>query len=65
MARWLFTLRERLTPAMTVRWNGYRHFSGFHDIEELVTLDSMMCPDIITELRDDWKYNVQHANKWH
>ncbi|GAA5504606.1 hypothetical protein [Novipirellula caenicola] len=59
MTGWLYTLRERFTPDLTDRWDRYRHFSGFHDIAELVTLDSMMCPDVITELRDDdWQYNV-------
>ena len=44
---------------MVDRWNGYRSFSGFDDIAELVTLDSMMCPDVVTELRDeDWQHNV-------
>lgn len=59
MTHWLFTVRERLTPDMTDRWNVYRNFSGFHDIAELVTLDSMMCPDVITDLcDDDWQHNV-------
>lgn len=60
MTSWLFTLRERLTSTATDRWNGYRQSSSFHDIDELVTLDSMMCPNLITQLRDeDWKHNVQ------
>ena len=59
MSRWLFTIRERFTPSMVDRWNGYCGFSGFGDITELVTLDSIMCPDVITELcDDDWQYNV-------
>ena len=62
MHDWLYTLRERLTSAMKEQFDGYRDFSGFAHITELVTLDSMMCPDIITDLRDeDWKYNV-HEN---
>ncbi len=62
MTRWLFTVRERLTPDMTVRWDSYCNFSGFHNIAELVTLDSIMCPDVIGELRDnDWQHNV-HEN---
>ncbi|EMB16311.1 hypothetical protein RE6C_02955 [Rhodopirellula europaea 6C] len=44
---------------MADRWNGYRRFSGFDDITELVTLDSMMCPDVITDLcDDDWQHNI-------
>jgi len=60
MTKWLFTIRERLTPHMSDRWNGYCDFSGFHAIDELVTLDSMMCPDIITDYCDeDWEHNIQ------
>lgn len=59
MNDWLYTIRDRLTSDMTVRFQAYQSFSGFAAITELVTLDSMMCPDIITELRaEDWEYNV-------
>jgi len=60
MSEWLYTLRERLTSEMTSRFDDYRSFSGFTAITELVTLDSMMCPDLITELStEDWSRNVQ------
>ena len=59
MPDWLFTLRERFTSEMKERFDGYRSFSGFGHITELVTLDSVMCPDVITELRtEDWDHNV-------
>lgn len=59
MAEWLYTLRERLTPASTDGWDSYLSFSNFKHIAELVTLDSILCPDIIAELCDeDWKHNV-------
>ena len=60
MCEWLYTIRERFTPESHERWRSYLSFSGFAHIAELVTLDSMMCPDLVTELRDDdWKFNVQ------
>ena len=60
MPEWLYTLRERLTANPQQRFDSYRAFSGFNHITELVTLDSMMCPDLIEDLRtEDWKYNVQ------
>lgn len=60
MPEWLYTLRERLTVNSQQRFDDYRTFSGFHHITELVTLDSMMCPDLIDELRtEDWEHNVQ------
>jgi len=59
MPEWLYTLRERLTANPQKRFDDYRAFSGFHHITELVTLDSMMCPDLIDELRtEDWEHNV-------
>jgi hypothetical protein len=59
MYDWLYTLRERLTSNDQLRFVGYREFSGFTHISELVTLDSMMCPNAIDELRpEDWEHNV-------
>lgn len=60
MPEWLYTLRKRFTTNRQQRFDDYRTFSGFHHITELVTLDSMMCPNLIDELQaEDWKYNVQ------
>ncbi|MHB8974945.1 MAG: hypothetical protein ACYC3X_31620 [Pirellulaceae bacterium] len=59
MSEWLYTIRERCTPDTKEGWEGYLAFSGFTHITELVTLDSMMCPAIITDLVDeDWNHNV-------
>ncbi len=58
MSAWLYTIRQRFTPDLS-RWDSYIEFSGFKQIRELITLDSMMCPSIISELRDeDWNHNV-------
>jgi len=60
MPEWLYTIRERLTSTPKQRFDSYRAFSGFSHITELVTLDSMMCPDLVDELRnEDWEHNVQ------
>lgn len=60
MPHWLYTIRERFTSNPRQRFDDYRAFSGFHQITELVTLDSMMCPDLVNELRtEDWEFNVQ------
>lgn len=59
MSEWLYTVRERFTRDCGDRFLDYCDFSGFADIGELVTLDSMMCPDLVAELVDeDWKHNV-------
>jgi hypothetical protein len=64
---WLYTARERFTPANTGRWADYVAWIGFTHIEELVTLDHILCAELIDELTDaDWLHNV-HADfriKW-
>src|SRR5688572_27814880 len=58
MPEWLYTRRERFTPESTPGWDAYLSFSTFKHITELVTLDSMLCPNMIEELRDeDWDHN--------
>lgn len=64
MHDWLYTLRERFVPEFGDRWENYLAFSGFEHIGELVTLDSIMCPNIVADLTDaDWDYNVHEDNR--
>lgn len=59
---WTFTARERFTPADGDRWTDYVAWIGFDHIEELVTLDHMLCGEVINELVEaDWEHNV-HAD---
>ena len=59
MVEWLYTLRQRFTSSPQEAWDSYRSFSGFAHIEELITLDFLMCPNLVTELIDeDWDHNV-------
>lgn len=60
MLPWLFTARQRFTPSQIEHWHSYIQFSGFTHITEVVTLDSILCPDLIEDLIDeDWSHNVQ------
>ncbi len=60
MSPWLYTVRERCTPAHSEGWANYVEWSGFTHISELVTLDTMLCSDRIDNLLPtDWQYNVQ------
>jgi hypothetical protein len=64
MSEWLYTIRQRCTPETLEGWVGYLAFSGFTHITELVTLDCIMCPAVITELVDeDWNHNVHEDNR--
>ncbi len=59
MGEWLYTVRERFTPSTSPQWRGYAAFSGFEHVKELVTLDSILCPEVVKELVDeDWNHNV-------
>ncbi len=63
---WIYTARERFTVAAGPRWSDYLKFSGFTHISELVTLDYVLCPDLIDSLIDaDCKYNVQADDRIH
>ncbi|MEA5466219.1 hypothetical protein [Leptothoe sp. PORK10 BA2] len=60
MTRWFFTVRQRFTPSQIEDWQSYIKFSGFVHITEVVTLDSILCPDLIDHLIDeDWSHNIQ------
>jgi hypothetical protein len=61
---WLFTVRDRFSPdTYPEGWHGYLKFSGFHHIQELVSADSILCEDIITDLIDeDWNHIVRADN---
>lgn len=59
MSEWLYTVRERFTPSSSEHWQGYPAFSGFENVNEVVTLDSILCPDVVSDLVDeDWNHNV-------
>lgn len=60
MSDWIYTVRERFTPAYSKNWSEYAEWSGFTHISELVTLDSVLCEDRIDDLTpQDWQHNVQ------
>ncbi|MFM7115109.1 MAG: hypothetical protein ACKO0N_00595 [Planctomycetota bacterium] len=66
MTEWLYTLRGRLTSSDSPGFHEYRLFSGFAHISEVVTLDSMLCRDLIDELQaEDWQHNVHEDYRTH
>lgn len=59
MSNWLFTARQRFTPDSRDDWIGYLEWIGFPTVQEVVTLDHLLCPDLIDELQAaDWDHNV-------
>ena len=60
MVKWVFTARQRFIPSQIETWPSYIKFSGFTHITEVVTLDSILCPDLIENLvNEDWLHNIQ------
>lgn len=40
-------------------WSRFVHWSGFHHIEEIVSVDTILCPSLIdTLIDDDWEFNI-------
>ncbi len=66
MTDWYFIACKRFTPSNNDSWEGYRDFSGFGHIVELVTMDEILCPNLVCELiDDDWEYNIHADNRTH
>jgi len=43
-----------------LKWDGYVEWSGLGQLEEVVTLDGMLCPTLLPEIRDEyWPHIVQ------
>lgn len=64
MSDWIYTARERFRPAHNDGWSQYVQWSGFTHITELVTLDHILCPELIDDLiDDDWSHNVHADNR--
>ena len=60
MSDWFFTARKRFIPSQVKDWDSYIRFSGFTHVAEVVTLDNILCPDLIDNLtNEDWSHNVQ------
>lgn len=55
-----FTCRDRFDAGDGDRWAGYLSWLGRIDLARLVTLDSMLCPTLVTVEDDpDWEFVVQ------
>jgi hypothetical protein len=50
----LFIATEPFTPQDGDRWRNYIHWSGLTQLRELVSLDHMLCPPILTEIKADY-----------
>ncbi|HEY0912625.1 MAG TPA: hypothetical protein VGD75_20585, partial [Bradyrhizobium sp.] len=57
----MFTARTPFDSTDGPRWENYVRWAQVPRLIEVVGLDSMLCPNIISEyIAEDWKYNVQN-----
>lgn len=58
----VFTARRRFGPHHGPRWTDWVAWSGLTGVRELVSLDTMLCPEALERLEtEDWEHNV-HAD---
>ena len=58
----VFAARRRFGPQHGERWTAWVAWSGLTGVHELVTLDTILCPEVPEGLvAEDWEHNV-HAD---
>jgi hypothetical protein len=56
----MYLASSRFGPAAREQWQKYVNWYGYKNLYEVVTLDEMLCPNLVERLtEEDWKYNVQ------
>lgn len=59
----MFSAHKRFDPTSEL-WADYLQWSGFDQLAELVSTDSLHCPQVLQELiEDDWRYNIHADNR--
>jgi hypothetical protein len=56
----VFVANRKFDADAGARWAGYLVWSGLHQLQELVSLDTVLCPTVPEQLEaEDWEHNVQ------
>lgn len=59
-----YTARAKFDPSHGAAWENYRQWARLPQLTELLTLDLVLCPEIIQELTpEDWTHNVQQDHR--
>jgi hypothetical protein len=53
MTPW-FIATEPFTPANGAGWDKYIEWSGLAQLKELISLDPILCPSVLAELKRDY-----------
>jgi len=60
--RTIFAACQKFGPECGEKWSSYLLWSGFHHLKEIVSADSILCPELIEKLiEEDWNFNI-HAD---
>ena len=60
----MFGAHQRFNASCGDSWKNYLKWSGYHQITELVSTDSILCPAVIQNLVEtDWEHNVKEDYK--
>lgn len=61
----VYTAVQRFNPSCP-GWQKYIAWSGLTQLREVVSLDDVLCPNLIRELStEDWEYNVREDYRTH
>jgi hypothetical protein len=57
-----FIATERFGPDNGDAWNNYIGWSGLTQLREVVSLDGMLCPTLLPDIRDDYWPHIVNEN---
>lgn len=61
MTPW-FIATQPFTPRDSEAWKRYLDFSGLTQLEEVVSLDAILCPPLLREIQDDYWPHIVNEN---
>ena len=53
---------ETFTPRRGEAWRNYVAWSGLTQLDEVVSLDSILCPTVLPEIKDDYRPHIVNEN---
>jgi len=62
MAQPWFIATETFTPQQGEGWRSYIAWSGLTQLNEVVSLDSMLCPTLLPEIKDEYWPHIVNEN---
>jgi len=57
-----FIANEPFTPTDRDKWNRYIEWSGLHQLDEVVSLDGLLCPTILPDIKDEYWPHIVNEN---